>query len=165
MPLWILADPDRCSGCGICEIVCSLEHEGKIWPEASRIKVLELFPGVTIPTVCVHCKEKKCVSACQTGALFENERGNLELDPEKCIKCMKCVSACPGGNIFPHPKSGIPIFCDLCGGDPKCVEACNFLGYSALNLLEADVVTRDLIPRDPFELHRDLYEKIYGDAK
>ncbi len=163
MVRWILGDPERCSGCGICEIVCSLEHEGRIWPEASRIKILELFPGITIPLVCVHCKDKKCLHACPTGALFEDERRNLQIEESKCIRCMKCVEACPGQLIFPHPEKKVPIFCDLCGGDPKCVEICRSLGHYALRMVDGDAATRDLIPEDPMKAHEELYRKVYGE--
>ncbi|RLG86058.1 MAG: hypothetical protein DRO15_06685, partial [Thermoprotei archaeon] len=45
LPIWILRDFERCTGCRLCEMVCSLEHEGVVWFEASRIKVFKLFPG------------------------------------------------------------------------------------------------------------------------
>ncbi len=46
----ILVTPDKCSGCRLCEIACSLEHEGIIWPEASRIRIFELLPGgINVP--------------------------------------------------------------------------------------------------------------------
>ncbi|MEM2803268.1 MAG: 4Fe-4S dicluster domain-containing protein, partial [Nitrososphaerota archaeon] len=36
--VWIARDFLKCSGCRLCEIVCSLHHEGRIWPEASRVR-------------------------------------------------------------------------------------------------------------------------------
>ncbi|CUX78145.1 hypothetical protein CHITON_1366 [Thermococcus chitonophagus] len=40
--IWILVTLDKCSGCRLCEIACSIEHEGMIWPEASRIRIKDI---------------------------------------------------------------------------------------------------------------------------
>ncbi|MGQ9461025.1 MAG: 4Fe-4S dicluster domain-containing protein, partial [Candidatus Bathyarchaeaceae archaeon] len=37
--IWVVRDYLKCSGCRKCEIACSLFHEKRIWPEASRIRV------------------------------------------------------------------------------------------------------------------------------
>jgi carbon-monoxide dehydrogenase iron sulfur subunit len=35
--IWIDRDYADCSGCRLCEIVCSLRHEGRIWPSSSMV--------------------------------------------------------------------------------------------------------------------------------
>lgn len=40
--IWIIRDYVKCSGCRKCEIACSLFHEKRIWPEASRIRIFML---------------------------------------------------------------------------------------------------------------------------
>ncbi|MFZ3382986.1 MAG: 4Fe-4S binding protein [Candidatus Methanoperedens sp.] len=64
----LIADPDKCTGCRTCELVCSKENI------SSHIKILknELF-DVNIPTVsikCHLCAEKPvCIEFCVAGAL------------------------------------------------------------------------------------------------
>ena len=51
LPFWIARDYLKCSGCRKCEIACSLFHEKRIWPEASRIRVFMLVPGAEVTTL------------------------------------------------------------------------------------------------------------------
>ena len=51
-PIWITREFKNCSGCRMCEIECSLHHEGRIWPEASRVRVFMMVPGVDFPHLC-----------------------------------------------------------------------------------------------------------------
>jgi len=67
--VWIKRNYENCSGCRRCEIACSLHHEGRIWLEASRIRVFMLIPGVEIPYLCFQCEEYPCVEACPSGVL------------------------------------------------------------------------------------------------
>ena len=61
-----MVDPDRCGGCQVCELICSMEKFGEYNPEKSLIKVLrnqELH--INIPafrTGCDFCG--KCVEWC-----------------------------------------------------------------------------------------------------
>ncbi|MEM3747524.1 MAG: 4Fe-4S dicluster domain-containing protein, partial [Thermoproteota archaeon] len=73
-------------------IACSLHHEGRIWPEASRIRVFMLIPGVEIPHLCFQCENYPCVKACPAGALSVNSgTGAVEVDSSKCTGCGLCV--------------------------------------------------------------------------
>ncbi|MEM2207028.1 MAG: 4Fe-4S dicluster domain-containing protein, partial [Sulfolobales archaeon] len=108
-----------------CEVVCALKHEGIIWPEASRVRVFEYVPGITIPQLCSQCSDYPCVNSCPTNALSVDEAtGAVKVDESKCIKCGSCVEACPGRipRILPH-KNAV-LICDLCGGDPECAKVC-----------------------------------------
>lgn len=40
-----------------------------------------------------------CVSVCKTGALYINEKGRAQADPEKCTGCGACTKVCPKGLI------------------------------------------------------------------
>ncbi|MBS7620210.1 4Fe-4S dicluster domain-containing protein [Candidatus Bathyarchaeota archaeon] len=135
--VWIRRDYERCSGCRRCEIACSLSHEGLIWPEASRIRVFMLVPGVEVPHLCFQCEDYPCVDACPMGALSINsETGAVETDSSKCSACGLCIEACPGKVPHLHPKGNPIVICDLCGGKPKCVEACQEGEWEALKLVE-----------------------------
>jgi carbon-monoxide dehydrogenase iron sulfur subunit len=130
--------PELCSGCGICELVCAIEHFGVNNPKKSAVRVLITYPHpvVRMPIVCSQCKEPLCAAACPVGALKRID-SMVKLDKEACVSCMKCVEACPFGAIYAHADVAHPIKCDLCGGQPKCVEKCP---KSALRLIPEEAL-------------------------
>jgi len=106
--IWVARDYVNCSGCRRCEIACSLWHEGKIWPEASRIRVFMFVPGVEIPHLCAQCDDAPCVSSCPVNALSVNEKtGAIIVDREKCTACGSCIDACPGKVPTIHPTAKV----------------------------------------------------------
>lgn len=122
----------KCTGCGICEAVCSLQHFGVVSLPFSAIKVEKNYydwMNRTSPhlmaisrTVCHQCPgQAACIMACPVNALSRVD-GMVKLDKEKCTKCGKCVKACPYNAITFARKELIK--CDLCGGDPQCVKFC-----------------------------------------
>ena len=164
--LWILITPDKCSGCRLCEIACSLEHEGVIWPEASRIRIYELLPGVNVPHTCVQCPDYPCVESCNFDALSVDEvTGAVLVKEDNCTECGACVLACPG-NIPRIPAGkGSVVICDLCGGEPKCVEVCHEAGHDALTLVKGDYRSiYRTFAKDPVEKGFELARKMYGEG-
>jgi carbon-monoxide dehydrogenase iron sulfur subunit len=134
----IVVNPDRCTGCRICELVCSLEHHGEFNPAKSRIKI-NIFPKEFFfyPNVCSQCEDSWCARICPIGALRRNaETGIVELDEIKCVGCRMCMQACPFGAMGFDSEEGISEKCDLCGGDPQCVKYCFF---NALEYKEPEV--------------------------
>lgn len=120
-------NPEACTGCHMCEMVCSLNHEKTgINPKRSIIKVIDVSEkGIYIPKTCNLCQNAPCVEACSTYALTQNtETGVIQVDGENCSGCGLCVEACESGAIFLHPENNIAVVCDLCGGKPKCVKYC-----------------------------------------
>jgi len=103
----IVVNKDLCSGCGICELACSLYHEGQCNPSLSRIDVEKIFLSP------------------KTGARY--------IDEDDCVGCGKCAEACP---LMPkseiiryktYEKKKIYFKCDLCKDreeGPVCVEMC-----------------------------------------
>ncbi|MCS7120409.1 MAG: 4Fe-4S dicluster domain-containing protein [Nitrososphaerota archaeon] len=164
--IWISRDYARCSGCRRCEIVCSLSHEGKIWPEASRIRVFMLVPSVEVPHLCAQCNDYPCVAACPTNALSVNmETEAVIVNKERCVACGKCIEACPGKVPFIHPKENYAVICDLCGGDPKCVQVCREGGWGALDIMRKDdSLSFKLYAKRPEEITRNLLIKLYGES-
>ncbi len=77
--------PSQCSGCGICEMVCSLQSSRGCSREASYIRVLR-HPRLGTPVVAVRaeCRKcKRCVQACTLEAIRfaeEPEWGTLIQD-------------------------------------------------------------------------------------
>ena len=120
----IVVDNKRCNGCRICEIFCSKKHEEKVFPRASRIRILPYFPGVEVAAVCYQCENAACIESCPVKAIIRNESGFILVQEHLCTGCGICLKTCPARSIFLHPTKKIAIKCDLCGGDPECVKHC-----------------------------------------
>ncbi|MEM3730746.1 MAG: 4Fe-4S dicluster domain-containing protein [Candidatus Bathyarchaeia archaeon] len=162
--IWIARDLSKCSGCRKCEIACSLFHENQIWPEASRIRVFMLVPGVEFPHFCVQCEDYPCVNACPTKALSISEKtGAVRVENENCIACGKCIEACPGKIPHMHPTENHILICDLCDGDPQCVKVCQEGSWNVLKIVARGNYTYKLYARKPEEITRDLAIKLYGE--
>ena len=163
--IWIARDYSKCSGCRRCEIACSLFHEGRIWPEASRIRVFMLIPGVEVPHLCVQCEDYPCVEACSVKALSVNQKtGAVVVDKEKCTGCGLCINACPGKIPHIHPTENYALICDLCGGNPQCVKVCQEGGWKALTIVEREEdYSYKVYARTVEEITKDLTVKLYGE--
>jgi Fe-S-cluster-containing hydrogenase component 2 len=119
------AFPTQCSGCRICELVCSFTHYKIFNPTLSRIRVTsQEHELIDFPVTCRQCADPPCHEVCPTKALSRNESGANQIDREQCIGCGECVSACPFGAMYIPAGEKLPISCDLCGGDPQCVKYC-----------------------------------------
>lgn len=125
--------PDRCRGCGLCELVCSILHEGEANPNVSRIKVEKDRENYNFkPSVCLQCINPKCMHACPTDAIkVERKTGARIIDEELCINCDLCAEACPfnsdGNIIFQHPSNRVYVKCDMCffrESGPACIDLC-----------------------------------------
>lgn len=121
---------ERCTGCRVCELVCSLEKTEAFNPQKSRIKIFEdRRKGVEIASVCQLCDPAPCIDACPAGALGKDPKmGTLLINHEICQgeRCLSCQSECPHGAITWDVEDESLICCDLCGGDPECVKVCRF---------------------------------------
>lgn len=125
MPEAVIVEYEKCTGCRICEIVCSTKNEGVISYERSRIRVYTFPPGLDIPIVCVQCQRAPCIEACPLEIISRDSvSGAVVIQEEACSGCGSCVKACPAGAIFVHPTRGVAIKCHLCNGDPECVKLC-----------------------------------------
>jgi len=165
--IWIDRDYANCSGCRLCEIACSLKHEGRIWPEASKVRVFMLVPGVEFPHLCVQCYDYPCVSACPFEALsVDDETQAVRVDEEQCTACGACIDACPGNVPHLHPNMEHIMICDLCGGDPECAKVCQKAGFNTLKAVTPRRIgdTERLSSRTPEEITEDLAVFFYGDA-
>ncbi len=123
---YILAvDYEKCTGCHLCELACSIKHYGVVNPYLSRITIITK-PEIqaSTPIFCLQCNDALCARACPANAIYFDEKtGAWLIDYNKCIGCRECVYACPFGAISLTVKAE-PIKCDLCGGDPECVKVC-----------------------------------------
>ena len=164
-PVWIVREYIRCTGCQRCEVACSLHHEGRIWPEASRIRVFMPFPGVEVTHLCAQCDDYPCVESCPVEALkIDDNTGAVLVDQEACTSCGLCLKACPGKVPTLHPETKKAVICDLCKGDPECVKVCAEAGYNALRVVHEDVgKQKKLHALEPDVLAKDLAVNLYGE--
>jgi electron transport protein HydN len=102
---FILADPNKCIGCRVCEVACSVAHtEGAAVTagmlDAPLIAKLYLVKTstVTMPIQCRHCEDAPCAQVCPVGAITQT-KGNIIIDEGRCMGCKTCLMACPFGAI------------------------------------------------------------------
>ena len=145
--------PSKCVGCRLCELVCSLSHEGECSTAKSRIKVFrdEEF-GNNVISICLQCDDAPCVTSCTYGVLIRDEEtGVVSFEENLCTGCGDCITACPVGAITLDTATNIVFKCDMCGGKPECVDICP---REALLLKEVDpsALERKLLREETFQL-------------
>lgn len=122
---FVVSDSEKCTGCGICELVCSAVKERGFNPLLSRIRMARMEPFANMAIACRLCETPKCVKSCPRKALTADEKtGVISVDEQKCDGCRWCMEACEFGVIFVHKDKKISTVCDLCQLNPKCVAFC-----------------------------------------
>ncbi len=111
----IKVDKKKCSGCHLCEMVCSLFHLGVINTEKSAIRIRkdDLDSSQNIPILCNQCKEMKCLNG---------EEAREGLEKKRFIWAIKRAERCPFDALTVFGENA--YHCDLCGGTPQCVKVC-----------------------------------------
>ena len=111
----ISVNHEKCTGCRLCEMVCSLYHLDVINPEKSAIRILkdDLNTSMNKVLVCRQCKNMKCL---------DGESVDEESEKKQFLWKKKRVKRCPfdGLNVFGQAA----YHCDFCGGHPQCVSVC-----------------------------------------
>ena len=132
----ITVSPNRCTGCRMCELACSMRHTGEFNPARSRICVIAYDESFCLPVMCFQCENPYCAEICPTGAIVREEAtGMVRVMEDKCTGCKICILACPFGNmIFSSAKKKVEN-CDFCDGEPECVSVC---ATKALEFKEVD---------------------------
>ena len=106
---------EKCTGCHLCEMVCSLFHLQVINPSKSAIRILkdDLGTDLHTPMVCRQCKKIKCL---------ENEGVDETLEMAKFIWNKERAETCPFDGLTVFEETA--YHCVLCRGEPQCVSVC-----------------------------------------
>ncbi len=136
MEKMLMIDYQKCTGCRLCELVCSVMHDGVANPARSRIKVMKWeSEGLYIPMSCQQCEDAPCMNVCPVKAISrDKDYGFLYVDYDVCIGCRSCVAVCPFGPMNYNETDKKVFKCDLCGGQPQCVRFCD---VKAVDYVEA----------------------------
>ena len=121
----LMTDPKKCTGCGLCEIACSIKLTGMSSTARSRISIVTWDAERFLPVMCQQCEDAPCVNACPREALGHDQGLNrVEIDYDKCIACRMCVAACPYGAMRYEEDRSRVFKCNQCDGAPECVNWC-----------------------------------------
>jgi carbon-monoxide dehydrogenase iron sulfur subunit len=116
MKIRLKIHPEKCSGCRLCEMACSLHHLGVVNTGRSAIRVFkdDLKTGACKPVVCIQCKKMLCM---------DNDQPSQEAYRSRFLWEKSLSESCPFHALVQW-KDDV-YHCDLCGGDPQCVKLCS----------------------------------------
>jgi len=131
----IVYHPNVCSACGVCEVMCSLWHEGEIGPALARSNIIrDAFTAKHRHVICLQCDDPGCYFACPNrdkALCIDRATGVVFINEDECDGCGLCIDACPfdPSRIKFNAGKKVAFKCDLCKGregGPLCVEYCPF---------------------------------------
>ena len=119
----IVVNPDLCTGCEICALICSYVHNEGFNPNRACLRINHFDNGVfNSIEFCQQCEDAVCSKVCPEDALtVDREKGYVTFDEERCIGCGKCVEHCPFDMITINTATNKAFKCDMC---EYCVDYC-----------------------------------------
>ena len=85
----LVVDPDKCTGCKVCEMICSLHHENEINPTKSRIHIISWEDeGIDVPMICQQCGDAPCEAVCPVNAISRTADTGAMLIDEDVYQCV-----------------------------------------------------------------------------
>lgn len=127
---------DLCTGCCICQMVCSMRFYQGCNPRHAMLLIEHKKENLYHkPVVCSQCDNAYCKNSCPVDAFFIDEKTSaVMVDDEKCTGCGICVEYCPEGLIRLDPLTERAVKCDLCNGLFECVDACPTKALELINI-------------------------------
>lgn len=112
MNRFVIADPDKCTGCYTCVAACVNVHEKVGLVAHPRLTVIHTAT-VTMPVQCRNCDDAPCEKVCPVTAITFKDHA-VQINESLCIGCKMCSLACPFGAITPFgtlPEgAGQPVY-------------------------------------------------------
>ena len=115
----MIAESGKCTGCGVCEKVCSKAWRKAEDKEKSAIQISADDQGGHTIAVCDQCGV--CMDMCSIMALQKAANGVVRLDKKTCVGCLICVGECSRDYMRYHDDLPTPFKCIACG---LCVKQC-----------------------------------------
>ena len=114
-----LESSNSCTGCKICQNVCSLHLLEEINIKKCAINIIENFGDEKLYDldVCTQCGV--CAKVCPEDCINQNEEGVFIIDADKCTGCAECISSCPFDVMTMN--NNVAKKCDMCG---ECIAEC-----------------------------------------
>jgi len=140
----VVHDPKACAGCGVCNMMCSLQRYGESGLSLSNAELVrDPFNAEFAFHVCQQCKSPECYFACpnmDAALCIDRKTSVTYVNQDECEGCGECVKACPfePKRIKLHPETDLSMVCDLCRDrreGPICVAYCPM---KALTYVPAD---------------------------
>jgi len=115
----LTTDSAKCTGCGICENVCSNAFYKEENREKSAIRITANEKGGYSIAVCDQCGD--CMWMCSVMALSRAPNGIVRLDKKTCVGCLICAGECLRNYFFINDNLPTPFKCSACG---LCAKKC-----------------------------------------
>ena len=115
----LVADPSKCTGCGICEKICSKAYYKEAVKDKSAIRIGTDEQGAFTISVCDQCGA--CLRMCTMMSLAKSRTGSIRLNKKTCVGCLICVAECKRGYMYYHNDLPTPFKCIACG---LCAKQC-----------------------------------------
>jgi Fe-S-cluster-containing hydrogenase component 2 len=140
----LMINHEKCTGCRLCELVCSVTHEGVSNPSRSRINIIKWeAEGLYIPMSCQQCEDAPCMTICPVKAISrDQELDYVKIDYDVCIGCRSCVAVCPFGAMGFNVIDKKVFKCDLCEGDPQCVRFCDVKAIEYVDANQLNIIKK-----------------------
>jgi len=133
----LIIDAAKCTGCGMCQLICAFSKSGWLDPSISRIKVYrDEVRGLFVPMVCQQCDNPPCAQVCLMNVISKEKPSGITVRRlDGCIDCRLCQMACPfEGCQYDYHRQAV-VNCDLCNGSPQCAAFC---AYGAIQFISMD---------------------------
>jgi carbon-monoxide dehydrogenase iron sulfur subunit len=111
---FLYVDRSKCTGCRVCEYVCSIAADGTHNPGLSRIRVERSGALQRRVLVGLQCRNPRCMAACPREAIVR-EGEQVRVREDLCDRCGACVDVCD--RLF-LPEEGAVQMCDQCNACP-----------------------------------------------
>ena len=96
----MVIDLEKCTGCMSCDMACKRGNYTPPGVDWTKVHIYKTggYPNAksrSLPTLCMHCEEPECLTACPTDGTSHRADGVVIIDNDRCVGCGYCALACP----------------------------------------------------------------------